>query len=146
MTLKAQETETYRDYLDREGEDNELHYTVKLQATKLLLENTENTFVTPVFNGSASLRDAAGGLIESTVKAIRRKKEVNEEFFDSLFAEMSALHHLDEAGADQAVQADLGPLPPAAVALLCSLGGTWILLAAWWSWGLIKKKNKSNLR
>ena len=33
-----------------------------LEAVKLLLANTENTFTTPVFNGSASLRSAAGEL------------------------------------------------------------------------------------
>lgn len=30
----------------------------------------ENTFVTPVFNGSASLRDASGQLIENVVKSV----------------------------------------------------------------------------
>ena len=85
-------------------------------------------------------------LCYNTTKAVRRNKEVDDAFIESLFVEMSALHHLDEAGAEQTVAADLGPLPPAAVALLSTLGGTWILLGAWWSWGHIKKKIKSNLR
>ena len=72
ITTKAQNSEIYKDYLSRVGEDNELYYDVKLEATKLLIENTENTFVTPVFNGSASLRNAAGQLIENVNKAVRR--------------------------------------------------------------------------
>ena len=140
VTLKAQNTPAYQEYLAREGEDNELHYEVKLQATKLLLENTENTFVTPVFNGSASLRDAAGGMIESVTQSVRRKKEVNEEFIDNLFAEMTALHHLDEAGAEKLSGGDLGPLPPTAIALLCALGGTWVILGITFLCGRLKKK------
>ena len=140
VTLKAQNTDTYQDYLAREGEDNDLHYEVKLQATKLLLENTENTFVTPVFNGSASLRDAAGGMIESVTKAVRRKKDVNEEFLDNLFQEMTALHHLDEAGSQKLSGGDLGPLLPTAVALLGVLGGTWVILGSIFLYGKIKKK------
>ena len=140
VTLKAQETEVYQDYLAREGEDNDLHYAVKLQATKLLLDNVDHTFVTPVFNGSASLRDAAGTMIENTTKAVRRKKEVNEEFFEDLFGEMTALYHLDEAGAEKLSGGDLGPLPPTAVALLGTLGGTWVILAGAFLYGKVKKK------
>ena len=140
VTLKAQNTEVYQDYLAREGEDNELHYEVKLQATKLLLNNVDNTFVTPVFNGSASLRDAAGTMIENTTKAVRRKKDVNEEFLANLFGEMTALYHLDEAGANQNTGGDLGPLPPTAVALLGTLGGTWVILGSAFLYGKAKKK------
>ena len=140
VTLKAQNTAAYQDYLAREGEDHDLYYDVKLQATKLLLENVDNTFVTPVFNGSASLRDAAGGMIESVTKSVRRKKEVNEEFIQNLFAEMTALHHLDEAGSQTLSGGDLGPLPPTAIALLAALGGTWIILGGIFLYGKLKKK------
>ena len=140
VTWKAQNTQEYQDYLAREGEDNQLHYEVKLQATKLLLENVDNTFVTPVFNGSASLRDAAGTMIENTTKAVRRKKDVNETFLTALFGEMTALYHLDEAGGEKPSGGDLGPLPPTAVALLGSLGGTWIILGSVFLYGRWKKK------
>lgn len=77
VTSKAQDSAEYQDYLSRAGEDNSTYYDVKIQASKMLLDHTDDTFVTPVFNGSASLRDAAGQLIEDTVKAIRRKKTVD---------------------------------------------------------------------
>ena len=66
VTTKAQESEEYIDYLSREGEDNSTYYDVKIKACKLLLDNIDNTFVTPVFNGSTSLRNAAGQLIAGT--------------------------------------------------------------------------------
>ena len=117
-----------------------MHYEVKLQATKLLLEHVDNTFVTPVFNGSASLRDAAGTMIENTTKAVRRKKEVNDAFLEDLFAEMTALHHLDEAGGEKQTGGDLGPLPPTAIALLSALGGTWVILGCVFLYSKLKKK------
>ena len=141
VTEKAKNTDIYQDYLNRSGEDNALYYDIKLKATKLLLDNVDNTFVTPVFNGSASLRDAAGGMIESVTKAVRRKKEVNEAFFADLFDEMTALHHLDEADAEKLSGGDLGPLPPTAVALLSVLGGTWVILGSIFLYDKLKKKN-----
>jgi len=143
VTLKAQNSEIYRDYLSREGEDNQLYYDVKLQATKLLIENTENTFVTPVFNGSASLRDAAGQLIEHTVKAVNRKKTVDDAFFKSLYTEMNALYHLDQTGTSSVpTEKDLGPLPGTAVALLTALASAWVLMGLWVTYQHYRKKNR----
>ena len=123
VTTKAQQSEEYLDYVNRSGEDNDLHYWVKLEAAKILQENTENTFVTPVFNGSASLRDAAGQMIESVTRSVQRKETVDEAYMDKLFSDVSALHRLD-----QVESTDLGPMPETAIWLLIGLGGTWVLL------------------
>ena len=96
VTHKALDSTEYKDYISRSGQDNDLYYSVKIEASKLLMENIDNTFVTPVFAGSASLRDAAGQLIEEVVKAKRRKKTVDDEFIDKLFAEMTTLFKLDQ--------------------------------------------------
>ncbi len=96
VTKKAQESAEYKDYLAREGEDNELYYDIKIQASKLLIDNVGNTFVTPVFSGSASLRDAAGQLIEEVVKSRRRNKTVDDAYIKSLFDEMTTLYKLDQ--------------------------------------------------
>ena len=45
----------------------------------MLLDNIDKTFITPVFNGSASVRDAAGQLIENTTKSVRRSQTVDDE-------------------------------------------------------------------
>lgn len=130
VTWKAQESAEYQDYLSRGGEDNGLHYDVKIQAAKLLLDNVEHTFVTPVFSGSASLRDAAGQLIEGTVKSVRRKQTVDDAFVEKLYRETASLYHLDQLGGQgaQANRGNLGPLPPTAVILLASLAGAWGLI------------------
>lgn len=128
VTLKAQESAEYQDYLSRSGEDNSLHYDVKIKASKLLLENTGHTFTTPVFNGSASLRDAAGQLIEDTAKSTRRKKEINDEFIENLYSDVTALYHLNETSASSTGKKDLGPLPRTAKLLLGALAVTWLLI------------------
>ena len=96
VTLKAQNSEEYKDYMSRAGEDNELYYDVKIAAAQLLVDNVDNTFVTPVFAGSSSVRDAAGQLIEEVTKARRRGNVVNEAFLNNLFNEMNVLYHLDQ--------------------------------------------------
>lgn len=131
VTSKAQQSEEYQDYLSRAGEDNDTYYDVKIEATQLLLDHTDDTFVTPVFNGSASLRDAAGQLIENTAKSVRRGETVDEAYWDSLFDEVKALYHLDETSASASGPADLGPLPQTAVILLGSLAAAWILILVW---------------
>ena len=122
VTTKARQTEEYQSYLAAEGEDTAEHYAVKLEASKLLLENTENTFVTPVFNGSASLRDAAGQLIENVTKSTRRGETVDAAYMDKLFEDVTALYHLGEQSGHSALCGRiLGPLPTEAVLLLSGL-------------------------
>ena len=126
VTLKAQESEEYKDYLSRSGEDNELYYSVKLDATKLLIENTENTFVTPVFNGSASLRDAAGHLVESVTKSVKRKETVDDAYMEKLFSDTISLYRLDQLEKGTAGKAALGPMPTGSIVLLSTIAGVWI--------------------
>ena len=128
VTTKAQENPAYLDYLSRSGEDNELYYCIKLDATKLLLENMENTFVTPVFNGSASVRNAAGGLIESIVKGVRKKDTVDDAYIDGIYEEITALYRLDQTGSSLSGKTDLGPLPKESVILLGTLTCIWLIL------------------
>lgn len=140
VTGKAQNSVEYMDYLSRSGEDNELYYSVKLQAAELLLENTENTFVTPVFNGSASLRNAAGQLVEEAAKAARRGENIDDEAAEALFDDVISLYRLDQTGLISGGKEDLGELPMTAVVLLCSLAGVWIVIICTALCNLLKKK------
>lgn len=139
VTLKAQESAEYQDYIARAGEDNELYYDIKIQASQLLMDNTENTFVTPVFNGSASLRDAAGHLIESVTKAVRRRETVDADYLDALFEDAAALYHLDQLGTPGG-ETDLGPLPGTAIALLAALAFAWIMIIVYILVGFLRRK------
>lgn len=143
VTSKAQESEEYQDYLSRCGEDNSTYYEVKIQAAKLLLTHTEDTFVTPVFNGSASLRDAAGQLIENTVKSVRRNQEIDEAYFEKLYNDITSLYRLDQLGEGDSVtagKADLGPLPGTAVILLASLAAAWVLILAYVVFQMVNRR------
>ena len=160
VTKKAQESAGYIDYLSREGEDTKEHYDIKLKATKLLLENIGNTFVTPVFNGSASVRDAAGQMIENVAKSVRRKETVDDAYMRKLEKDITSLYRLDRlkagssgstansgASTNSAFSEDPGDaasdgLPTASKALIIILPVVWILLAAYGIRMFIKKAGK----
>ncbi|MBR5049677.1 MAG: extracellular solute-binding protein [Erysipelotrichaceae bacterium] len=141
VTLKAQQDPEYLQYLALGGSDDEEHYFGKIDAVKLLIANTENTFVTPVFNGSASLREASGALIEETAKAVNRRQTVDEAFYQKLYGNVTSLYHLDQISAGSAGRADLGPLPRTAVMRLGGLAAVWLFLAVYYLNDL--RKNKS---
>ncbi len=144
VTSKAQESEEYRAYLKACGED-EAHYEVKIKAADLLLTHMEDTFVTPVFNGSASLRDAAGQMIETTVKSVRRKQTVDGAYMEKLYADMSSLYRLDQIERQNGMSSgrdDLGKLPRTAVILLVSLAGVWGLILLYVAAGFLGKKKR----
>ena len=128
VTTKAQTDDSYLDYLSRSGEDNDTYYSVKIDATKLLLAHTENTFVTPVFNGSVSLRDASGQMIENVTKSIRRKETVDQAYMEKLFGDMTSLYRLDQRSAQgtDGGKAELGELPAISAVLLGALAVTWL--------------------
>lgn len=147
VTEKARESEEYLDYLSRSGEDNDEHYSIKIDATKMFIENTENTFITPVFNGSASLREAAGQMIENCVKTVRRKGTVDDAYIDDLYSDINSLYRLDQITGQSKLlvdeATDLGPLPAAAVALIVTLVVVWILIGAYFAYTKLKEKKKN---
>ncbi|MBR3843617.1 MAG: carbohydrate ABC transporter substrate-binding protein [Christensenellaceae bacterium] len=142
VTTKAQNSAEYQDYLSRSGEDDEMYYYVKLDASKLLIENTKNTFTTPVFNGSTSLRDAAGQMIENVTKSIRRRQTVDEAYMEKLFDDVSSLYRLDQLGTEDGGRGktDLGPLPKTAVTLLVSIATAWVLIILYAGYEFLRNK------
>lgn len=144
VTSKAQTDPRYTDYLSRAGEDNDTYYRVKIETAKLLLDNIENTFVTPVFNGSASLRNAAGELIEGVTKAIRSKKSVDAAYVHKLYSDVTALYRLDEKSRDSGEKLAFGRLSAESVALLCGIGGAWVVMLTYGGWKFWRKKRESD--
>ncbi|MDE5910155.1 MAG: extracellular solute-binding protein [Lachnospiraceae bacterium] len=144
VTAKAQEAPEYQDYLSRCGEDDNVYYDIKIKAAQLLLDNITHTFVTPVFVGSASLRDASGQLIESTVKSARRGQEIDDAYIDKLYSDTSSLYRLDQMGSMSSLatanKADLGELPGTAKALLWTLLAAWIFIVFYVAFQRVKKK------
>lgn len=144
VTSKAQNDPAYQEYLCRRGEDNQLYYDIKIDATQVLLDNTDHTFVTPVFNGSASLRQASGELIESTVKSIRRNQVVDDAFMSKLYADITSLYRLDQIRPSSTSagggKEQLGALPQTAVCLIAALVTAWVLIIIYVVFQFIKQK------
>ena len=151
VTSKALEGEKFTQYLRDIGKDEE-HYDVKLKAKMLLIDNIENTFVTPVFNGSTSLRDAAGQLIEEVTKDMRRNKtlieagSIDDEYISKLYSKISSLYRLDQIKVGQSGsipgKAELGELPAATRTLLIVLVAVWVLIVVYVSINYIKSRKK----
>lgn len=141
VTSKAQNSAEYQDYLNRIGEDNDMYYDIKLQAAQLLLDHVEQTFVTPVFNGSASLRNAAGQMIEEVTKSMRRNQTVDDAYINELYEEMNSLYRLDQTSASSS-QKDLGPLPSGSVSLITTLVICWLGILFYIVITHVKAKNK----
>ncbi len=141
VTTKAQQNDIYKDYLSRRGEDNQLYYDIKIDATRLLLDNTDKTFVTPVFNGSASLRNAAGQLVENVTKSVRRGEKVDVNYYDAMYADVTALYRLDQIVADTGAK-EFGALPKSAVILLFGLATCWLCIGGYTLVSAIKTNKK----
>ena len=92
VTTLATNNPSYIEYLNSPSETDEKHYSVKIEATKIVLDNIDNTFITPVFNGSSSVRSLAGALIEQTVNLDRTATDSD---IDTIFQKMRSLYKID---------------------------------------------------
>ncbi len=140
VTETARSSDAYQSYLAHTGDDDPLYYDIKLAASKLLLEHTDDTFVTPVFNGSASLRDAAGQLIEDVVKSERRNKPVDLAAIEGFYEDVTSLYRLDQRTDAGSGREDLGPMPTMSVVLLSVLAAIWLLLGVYAIVHAVKKR------
>ena len=126
VTTRAQNSNEYQTYLSNSGIDNDKHYSVKIDATKLILDNIENTFVTPVFRGSASLREAAGYLVEQIANK-SKIVEIDEEYIENtVFDNARSLYRL---GVDS--KTTYKKLPSASIALIVTLSSIWVLILSY---------------
>ena len=146
VTNKAHSSAEYKDYLSRAGEDNDLYYDVKIASVKMLLDNIENTFTTPVFDGSADLRKAAGDLIELTVNSVDKGRQIDESFFTLLQSTVTSLNKLDQIGIDKNDEdetnngkQELGELPKESKFLLITLCTVWLGIGSYLVISKIKK-------
>jgi len=140
VTIKAKQTAEYAEYLASPGKDSTTHYKVKIAATRLLIDNVDNTFVTPVFNGSTSLRNASGEMVDNVVKAIERRKTVDEKYVDNLYEDMKKLYKLNYNRVKNEV--DFGPMPISSTVLIVSVSVIWVGIIAYVVWDKVQKQKK----
>ena len=150
VTSKAHSDPSYQDYLSKAGEPDDpetglSYYKTKIDCAKLLLNNLDNTFITPVFNGSANLRNAAGQMIEEVAKSVRRGQEINDEYIEALYGRMSTLYHLEEISASEEgpSKIDFDGISKESTVLIAAVGGVWLILGAYFVFTLVKKHKKA---
>ena len=104
-----------------------------------MIDNTDHTFVTPVFNGSADLRNAAGELIEQVNTDTRAGKSIDSEYIAALYEKVAGLYHLNEIELSRG-ELTFGGLPSGAQALLWALGACWMGIIVYVTVTKIKSK------
>ena len=151
VTSKAHNDPIYQEYLSKAGEPDDpvtglSYYKTKIDAAKLLLNNLDNTFITPVFNGSTNLRNTAGQLIEEVAKSVRRNQTIDDDYMQSLYERMSTLYHLDEISASETgpTKIDFDKIPKESTALIILICGVWLSLGIYFIISLVKKNKKAN--
>lgn len=144
VTSKAQNSPEYLDYLSKAGIDYDEHYDIKIAASKLIMDNTGKTFITPVFNGSTSLRNAAGQLIEDVCKSERRKETVDEAYMASLYNNVIMNNHLNLEGNASEGKMSLGRLPSTAVILIAAIVCIWVGMGVYVVISQIRKKREAS--
>lgn len=137
VTEKAQNDAVYLDYLSRSGENNTEYNSVKIAATKLLLDNIDNTFITPVFSNSASVRNAAGQMIEEVTRSAVKGKKVGRTYFDSLAQKMMSMYHITNDNKNM-------KMPAESIALLVGLALTWTYMGSYYLTAWLKKHKKKH--
>ena len=147
VTESAQNAPEYIDYLSRAGEDNDMYYDVKIAATKVVLNSVDHSFITPAFNGSASLRKAAGLMIEESGKAVNRGIKLDDAYVENLYKKATALYKLEELGGTGDVKKEFGTMPKESVLMICVLGTAWLGIGSYYVASYLKKRknNKTNL-
>lgn len=91
VTKSAVLNESYQNYL-KNADGSE--YQVKIDASNIVLDNIDNTFITPVFNGSADVRNAAGYLVNAVTG--NPKKYTSVEAIKTLYQKAITNNNLDQ--------------------------------------------------
>ena len=80
-------------------------------------------------------------MIENVTKHVRRKGTVDDEYIQTLYADVTSLYHLDQIAVDDTVRQELGELPKTAATLLWSLAGAWVCIICYASVDYLRKKS-----
>ena len=75
---------------------------------------------------------------------MRRGVEVNDEYYEKLFSDVTALYRLDSTKSMGQGKAELGKLPSTAVFLLCAIATAWVLILISAIVGIAKKRKKKH--
>ena len=172
VTSKAFDSPDYQAYLNSAGKENyddwddsyisakkyyngksrnlsaaSFFYDTKIDATKLVYDNINNTFITPVFNGSTAVRNAAGYLIEMTIKEVNKHANdingdnyedyISDDFIKSLYDSTINRYKLDVVESK---------LSSTAIIMLILLSLAWVYIAGYGLTIVLKNHKKKKKR
>lgn len=122
VTKQAINNPEYQTYLSSPDDSNPDYYSVKLDATKLVLDNIDNTFISAVFNGSTRLRYAGSYILDQICKGRQAYSgsEINE-----ILNKSKSLYKITNIKNNSG---ELGELPKEAKIMIISLVSVWVVL------------------
>lgn len=143
VTYSAINSDKYQEYINnpiykpQNKSENEQYY-IKLKASKIVFDYRNNTFITPVFNGSNLVRSAAGALIDNTcLDVFKKESSDSNEYFDGLYSKLTSLYKLNEISSNSK---KLGKLPKESIILIVGLCVVWAGLGTYFIVNKVKKK------
>ena len=74
---------------------------------------------------------------------MRRNENLSAEYFEKLYADITALYRLDGGSAVLGDKAELGELPPMSKVLIGTLAGIWVLIGIAVLTDKLKKRKKT---
>lgn len=135
VTNTVIDSTAYKNYLANPSETEKDNYSVKIDASKLVIDNINNTFITPVFNGSSLVRTASGKLIELVANL---RTEATDEDINNIFDKVEELYRISEYDTNEGDHS----LPLTAILILVGLGIAWIGIGFVFIRRQIKEKQK----
>ena len=137
VTKSARESEEYQNYLKN---DDSSHNQVVIDASKVVLNNISNTFITSVFNGSADVRQAAGSLISSATAHKSKQNSYTNEDLDDLYSRIITNYKLSEDKIKDDVKVQSNVIIE--IILFIILGLIWLQIIIFIITKRLKKKKK----
>lgn len=137
VTKEAIENIEYQTYLSSPDEDSADNYSVKIDATKLVIDNIDNTFISAVFNGSTRLRYASSYILDQVCKgrSAYSGAEINE-----ILNKSKSLYKITNIKNNSG---EVGALPKQAKILIISLVSVWIILIVVYAIKFINMKKRA---
>lgn len=142
VTYSAINNSSYQEYINnpivvpKTNAEKEQYY-IKLKASSLVYNNRDNTFITPVFNGSSLVRSAAGALIDDTcLDVFKKTSSSSDEYFEALYAKISTLYKITQSDKTEG----LGKLPKESLFLIIGLAVVWAGIGTYFAIKFYKSK------
>lgn len=146
VTKSVLNGEEFKNYLN----SDEIYPGCK-KAKELLLNNLDKTFITPVFNGSADVRSAAGSLINAVstaTNAFQTESAIKDKLYPTAIKNYDLTELYNNTNFDSEIEEDpkeeihSNDMQAWKYILIIGLISVWVGLIAYFIYSFIKKKKQ----